>query len=77
MTRRPVESIVAGAPFTENGVARRIVVTFEDGSTEHKIGTLFDASQLASDHGLEVIPTPDESFHWGRLTWDEPPPTGR
>jgi hypothetical protein len=68
-----VDSVVAGLRGDEDSWHTHIVVTYEDGATEHRQGSLFDASELAAAHGLTLVPSPDDSFRWARLpeTWDQ------
>ena len=74
MTSPRVESLVIrGLPDDENDWHRRILLTYDDGTTESLPGTLFEASELAFIHGLTLAPSPDGSFRWARLpqTWDQ------
>jgi hypothetical protein len=64
---------VRGLPDDENDWHKRILLTYEDGTTESLPGTLFEASELAFIHGLTLAPSPNGSFRWARLpqTWDQ------
>ena len=53
----------------------RFVVTFTEGIEEHRGGTLQDARELATEHGLAMVPTVGGWFHWVRdhdAWWDSP-----
>jgi len=65
--------VIRGLPDDENDWHRRILLTYDDGTTESLPGTLFEASELAFIHGLTLAPSPDGSFRWARLpqTWDQ------
>jgi hypothetical protein len=42
------------------------VVAYSDGDEEHREGTLLEASQLAAQAGLTIVPTRAGSFQWVR-----------
>jgi len=67
MTERRVDFIVAGLPGNKDSWRKRIVITYSDGTTEEREGSLLDASELAFSHGLTMVPTPDETLRWERL----------
>lgn len=74
VTSPRVESIlVRGQPDDENSWHKRILLTYEDGTTESLPGTLFEASELAFIHGLTLAPSSDGSFRWATFpqTWDQ------
>ena len=54
------------------------VVCFSNGDEEHREGTLLDASELAAEAGLTIVPTRAGTFQWVREpirspeTWDGP-----
>jgi len=54
------------------------VITYADGEVEHREGSLVDASSLASEHGLQIVPTFGRWFRWVRDpdTWPIPPVAG-
>jgi len=62
---RQIISVVAGLPG--DSTHEDIMVTYDNGTTEHRIGSLLDASELAFSHGLTMVPTPDDTFRWERL----------
>ncbi len=65
--------MIRGLPDDENDWHRRILLTYDDGTTESLPGTLFEASELAFIHGLTLTPSPDGSSRWARLshTWGQ------
>jgi len=74
LTSPRVESLVIrGLPDDENDWHRRILLTYDDGTTESLPGTLFEASELAFIHGLTLAPSPAGSFRWVRVpdTWSQ------
>jgi len=42
------------------------MITYTDGVQEHRGGTLQDASELAQEHGLVMVPAFGGWFHWVR-----------
>jgi len=49
------------------------MITYSDGVEEHRGGTLQDASELAAEHGLVMVPASGGWFQWVRdheAWWD-------
>jgi len=42
------------------------MITYSDGVEEHRGGTLQDASELAAEHGLVMVPASGGWFQWVR-----------
>ena len=62
---RILYSLVASQ--THDGkVGEYIVLIYSDGTNESARMSLFDASRLAEDQGLSLVPTSDEIFRWVR-----------
>jgi hypothetical protein len=61
-----VESIAGSLADGDDTRMTWFVVTYSDGDEEHRHGTLTEASELASTHGLVVVPSPGRSFKWVR-----------
>ncbi len=56
------------------GTLRSFVIINTDGSRENRDGTLRDASAMASEHGLVMVPTVGGWFQWVRdhESWWDP-----
>jgi len=69
-----VESVAGRLAPGDDSRLTWFVVTYADGDEEHREGTLLDASELASVHGLVIVPTARGSFRWVRDpgTWRVP-----
>jgi len=51
----------------------QFMITYSDGVEEHRGGTLQDASELAAEHGLVMVPASGGWFQWVRdheAWWD-------
>jgi hypothetical protein len=62
MAERRIASIAEG----DDQGPTHFVLTFTDGGTEQRDGSLAEASELARDSGLRLVPTPNESILWRR-----------
>ena len=60
---RRIAIVVAGPPDDDSGFAH-IVLTQSDGTTTDGQGSLLGATRLASDLGLRLVMTSDETFRW-------------
>ncbi len=71
-----IESIACRLAEGDDSRLTWFVVTDTDGMEEHRRGTLLDASTLAAEHGLAIIPTVGGWFRWTRDagTWWVPEP---
>lgn len=71
-----IESIVCRLAEGDDSRLTWFVITDTDGMEEHRQGTLLDASTLAREHGLAIIPTLGGWFRWMRDagTWWVPEP---
>jgi hypothetical protein len=69
-----VESVAGHLVAGDDSQLTWFVVTYADGDEEHREGTLLEASELASTHGLVIVPSPSGSFRWVRDpgTWKVP-----
>jgi hypothetical protein len=62
MAERQIASIAEGV-----GTGHvHYVLTYSDGETENRDGSLVDASELARSSGLSLVHTTDESILWKR-----------
>jgi hypothetical protein len=62
VAERHIASIAEG-----DGPGRtHFVLTYDDGATEQRDGSLAEASELARDSGLRLVPTLNESILWSR-----------
>ena len=67
-----IERIVARLAMGEQRLSQ-FMISYTTGVEEHRGGTLQDARELAATHGLMMIPTFGEWFHWVRdpeAWWD-------
>jgi len=67
-----IESIVAHLRGGEKRLAQ-LIITYTDGTEEHRGGTLQDARELAQEHGLVMVPAVGGWFQWVRdheAWWD-------
>jgi len=60
-----IESI-AGQVASSDGEPSWFVVTYCDGDEEHREGTLVEASGLADQAGLIMVPTSGKTVRWIR-----------
>lgn len=69
-----IERIVAHLAVGETQLSR-FMITYDDGVEEHRGGTLHDASQLAQEHHLVMVPTTGGWFQWvlDHDAWWDPP----
>lgn len=73
-TESQIEWIVARLAIGDQRLSK-FMVTYSDGVEEHRGGTLLEASELAQEHSLVMVPSFGEWFQWVRdheAWWSSP-----
>jgi len=66
VTEPRVDVVEIGPLDVDDSGSARVVLTYSDGTTTEGQGSLFGVTRLATDLGLTLVHTSDDSFRWER-----------